>query len=119
MADEDDIVEQEDEQRIEGVPDLTNPRTQREVKKRARQLERERADVLNDLLSTTQGRRFFAWLLHDLCGVYRPVANAAFDAQALHFREGHRAVGIALHDFALREAPAQYIVLLGEALPKP
>ena len=116
MADDDDDVAADEEQRVEGVPDLTSAKSQREAKKRARQAERERSDVLRELLSTTQGRRFFAWLLHDTCGLYRPVANAAFDPHALHFREGARAVGQVLHDFALQEAPAQYIVLLGEAL---
>lgn len=116
MADEDDTPDSED-RRVEGVPDLTDPKAQRETKKRLRQLARERGDVLRELLSTPQGRRFFAWIIHDLCGLYRPVANQAFDAQALHFREGHRAVGQVLHDLALQEARAPYIVLLGEALP--
>ena len=115
MADEDDI--QEDETLPEGVPDLTDAKAQRETKKRKRQIERQRADVLRELLSTPQGRDFYAWIIHDLCGLYRPVANAAFDAQALHFREGHRAVGQVLHDYALQEARGPYIVLLGEALP--
>ncbi len=116
MADEDDIQEDEDA-RPEGVPDLTDAKAQRETKKRKRQIERQRADTLRELLSTPQGRDFYAWIIHDLCGLYRPVANAAFDAQALHFREGHRAVGQVLHDYALREARGPYIVLLGEALP--
>lgn len=115
MADEYDMLEED--QRVEGAPDLTDPKAQRETKKRLRQVQRERGDVLRELLSTPQGRRFYAWIIHDLCGLYRPVANAAFDAQALHFREGHRAVGQVLHDYALQEARAQYIVLLGEALP--
>lgn len=116
MADEDDIQDGE-EQRVEGVPDLTDAKAQRETKKRQRQIARERGDVLRELLSTPQGRRFYAWIIHELCGLYRPVANAAFDAQALHFREGHRAVGQVLHDYALQEARGPYIVLLGEALP--
>lgn len=116
MADEDDIQDAE-EQRIEGVPDLTDAKAQRETKKRQRQIARERGDVLRELLSTPQGRSFYAWIIHELCGLYRPVANAAFDAQALHFREGHRAVGQVLHDYALQEARGPYIVLLGEALP--
>lgn len=117
MADEDDNQVDEEEGRPEGAPDLSNPRQQQETKKRLRQLQRERGDVLRELLSTPQGRRFYAWIIHELCGLYRPVANQAFDAQALHFREGHRAVGQVLHDYALQEARAQYIVLLGEALP--
>lgn len=103
---------------LEGQTVLTDEVAQKERAKTTRQLARERADVLRDLLSTTQGRRWFAWLLHDLCGLYRPVANAAFDPHSLHFREGSRAVGQVLHDMALREAHDRYIVLLSETLHK-
>lgn len=122
MADEDDALdgaEQAEEARPAGSPDLSDPVAQRERKKRLKHLERERAEVLRALLSTPAGRRLFAWLVHDICGLYRPVANAAFDAQALHFREGSRAVGQVLHDQALRDARDQYMVLLSETLPKP
>lgn len=118
MVDEDE-AEDAEAPRPESTPDLTDPKAQRETKKRLRHIQRERSDVLRDLLSTPQGRRLFAWLLHDLCGLYRPVANAAFDPHALHFREGHRAVGQILHDLALREARAQYMVLLNENLNNP
>lgn len=116
MSDEEPDVTEE-EGRPEGMPNLTDPKQQRETKKRLRVIQRERAETLNELLSTEKGRRFFAWIVHELCGLYRPVANQAFDAQALHFREGHRAVGQVLHDYALQEARGQYIVLLGENLP--
>lgn len=116
MSDEEQEV-QEEEGRPEGVPDLSDPKQQRETKKRLRMRERERAETLALLLSTENGRRLFAWIVHDLCGLYRPVANAAFDAQALHFREGARAVGQVLHDYALQNVRGQYIVLLGENLP--
>lgn len=117
MADEDDIQVEEEEGRPEGAPDLSDPRKQRETKRRLKVLHQERAETLRDLLSTERGRRLFAWIIHDLGGLYRPVANQAFDAQALHFREGARALAQVLHDYALQEARPQYIVLLGETLP--
>jgi len=117
VADEDEIEVDEEEGRPEGVPDLSNPRQQRDTKRRLKTLHRERAETLRHLLSTPNGRRLFAWIIHDLGGLYRPVANQAFDAQALHFREGARALAQVLHDYALQEARPQYIVLLGETLP--
>jgi hypothetical protein len=107
----------EEEGRPEGVPDLSNPRQQRDTKRRLKALNQERAETLRNLLSTPNGRRLFAWIIHDLGGLYRPVANQAFDAQALHFKEGARALAQVLHDYALQEARPQYIVLLGETLP--
>jgi hypothetical protein len=104
------------EARPEGVPDLTNPVTQRATATRAKTAARERAEALRLLLSTKSGRSFYAFILHDLAGLYRPVANAAFCPNALHFREGQRAVGQLLHNLALQEARQNYILMLSENL---
>jgi hypothetical protein len=113
-----DTEEPLDEVLPEGVPDLTDPVSQRETSKSIKLAARERADALRDLLSTKRGRNLYSYIIHDLAGLYRPVANAAFDPNALHFREGQRAVGQVLHDLALQEAKQSYMVLLAETLSK-
>lgn len=105
-----------DEVLPKGVTSLVDAKSQRDRKQRAKGVAEERAAVLAALLSTPAGRRWYAWLLHEVCGLYRPVANAAFDAQGLHYREGARAVGQILHENALRDVKNQYIVLLAENL---
>jgi len=104
------------ETRPEGVPDLTNPVTQRAAATRAKTVASERAEALRLLLSTKGGRSLYAHILHDLAGLYRPVANMAFCPNALHFREGQRAVGQLLHNLALQEARQNYILMLSENL---
>lgn len=115
MADEDDI---EAEAR-EGQPDLSDPAVVQKQRRSLKREEQEMANELRKLLGTTAGRRLFARIVHDYCGLYRPVANAAFDAQALHFREGGRAVGLLLHELALQHAKPQYMVLMSETIGKP
>lgn len=105
-----------EETRPEGVPDLTDPVAQRETRKNIRLAEKDRAEALRQMLSTKQGRSLYSYIMHDLAGLYRPVANMAFDANALHFREGQRAVGQVLHDLALQEAKQSYMLLLAENL---
>lgn len=113
-----DTEEQLDEVLPEGVPDLTDPKAQRETAKTIKFAAKERAEALREMLSTKQGRSLFSFIVHDLGGLYRPVANAAFDPHALHFREGQRAVGQVLHDLALQEARQSYMLLLAEHLSK-
>jgi hypothetical protein len=105
-----------EETRPEGVPDLTDPVAQRETRKNIKLAEKERTEALRTLLSTKQGRKLYSYIMHDLSGLYRPVANMAFCPNALHFREGQRAVGQVLHDLALQEAKQSYILLLSENL---
>lgn len=78
----------------------------------------DREAALAEMLGTKQGRALLSWILHDLCGLYAPTANAAFDANGQHFREGARAVGLMLHQAALDVAPDQYLVLISENLRK-
>ncbi len=85
---------------------------------RAKDVQKLRDEALCAVLATQHGRALMAWLLHELCGLYRPTANAAFDPQALHFREGSRAVGLVLHDRIMDVAPDQYLVLMSEHLRK-
>ncbi len=99
-----------------GVTSLTNPTAIRDRKRRIKDLEEERAKVLLALLATPAGRRFYAWMLHDVCGLYRTVANQAYDPHGLHYREGARAVGQILHETALKHGRQQYLVLLSENL---
>lgn len=74
------------------------------------------AAVLEALLSTEDGRRWFMWLLQEVCGLTATVANAAFDPHGLHFREGARNVGLTLHQQALRLAKAPYMVAVRDHL---
>jgi hypothetical protein len=105
-----------EETRPEGVPDLTDPVAQREVRKSIKLLEKERSEALRDMLSTKKGRKLYSYIMHDLSGLYRPVANMAFCPNALHFKEGQRAIGQVLHDLALQEAKESYMLLLAENL---
>jgi len=113
-----DTEEQLEDVLPEGVPDLTDPVAQRETAKSIKLAARERAEALREMLSTKKGRSLYSYIIHDLAGLYRPVANAAFDPNALHFREGQRAIGQVLHDLALQEAKQSYMVLLAENLSK-
>jgi hypothetical protein len=83
--------------------------------KKVRDREIEDADVVKALLSTPAGRRWYARLLHDVCGIYQPV-NARFATEGVHFQQGARAVGLFYHKHALQVAPDQYMVLLSENL---
>lgn len=108
--------DEEGEEAAAPAVDLTDSTAQRRRRQKHDDAEKERAAVLTAILATPAGRRWYAYLLHDVCGLYRPVANAAFDAQALHYREGARAVGQHLHEMALRHSRQPYIVLLAENL---
>lgn len=86
----------------------------RDATRRKRDIQRQRGDVLRQLVSTEAGREFVAYILHEVCGLYRPTANAAFDANSLYYREGARAVGLVLMEMLVREAKPQYMALVSE-----
>ena len=99
-----------------------NAADRRQVKDKAKSKklkERERDDVMDALLQMANGRAWLAWLLHSVCGMHNPTENGAYDSNALHYREGARAVGLALQAEALRVARANYLLLLQEHLGNP
>lgn len=73
-------------------------------------------DVTKMILMHPNGRAWLAWVLRDLCGVDSPVESAAFDNNALHWREGRRAVGIDLRNHAIRANKFNYLKMLEENL---
>lgn len=80
--------------------------------------ERERLLGLKTLLNTVPGRAWFMEVLLDHCQLMGATENAAYDSNALHFREGARAVGLELQRMALRADEQLYMVALQEHLPK-
>jgi hypothetical protein len=100
-------------------PNAADPVAVKKARLTDKRLREERARVLQNLLANPEGRRFFAHILHDVCGMYVPTANRAFDPYGQHFREGSRAVGLVLHQMALQHAGPQYMVVLHENLIKP
>ena len=81
-------------------------------RKRARDI--EDADVLKMILGTAAGRRWYANLQQNVCGLYNPAG--ALDVQGLAYLAGARAVGLFLHNEALHKAKALYMVLQNESL---
>ena len=100
----------------EGLPNAANSRSTKTAAKRAKAEAAEEAEALAMLLNSKAGRRWYARLLTDACGMYRPLASQAYDNNSLHFREGARLVGLHLHKEALQKAKPQYMVLLAETL---
>jgi hypothetical protein len=96
-----------------------NAADRRQVKDKAKSKklkERERDDVMDALLQMANGRAWLAWLLHAVCGLHNPTENGAYDSNALHYREGARAVGLALQAEALRVNRKNYLAMLEEHL---
>lgn len=85
---------------------------------KAKMLDEQRAAVLQQIMSTAPGRELMSHILHEVCGLYRTTANAAFDPHGQHWREGARAVGLELHNMLVRHAGKQYMVLIGEHFDK-
>ena len=100
-----------------GIVDLNNAADATSIKvkrKRAEEKDRIYAEVMGALLSLPNGREWLAHVLFDLCGVFTTTENAAFDTNAMHFREGARQVGFYLQKMALRADAKLYMVLLTE-----
>lgn len=111
----DPAVDDRTPEEIEADADPNNTANSIAVKtktKTAKQREKDRAAVIGALLEQPAGREFLGWLLFDVCGLYSIAQNAAFDTNALHYREGGRVVGLMLHKLALQENPNQYMELL-------
>ena len=117
----DDIEEFEDEpedsERPEtDIPNAADPKALKKQRRKRVAEADEEAEVIRSILSTKQGRRWYARLIHETFGLYQITANAAFDANGQHFKEGARAVGLTLHNKALQASRDQYMVLLTETL---
>ena len=99
--------------------DAGDRRHVREKAKKQKLRQRERDDVIEALLQMGNGRAWLGWLLFTVCGLNNPTENGAYDSNALHYREGARAVGLALQEEALRVSRANYVKLLQEHLGNP
>lgn len=99
--------------------DAGDRRHVRDKAKKKKAKDRERDDVMEALLQMANGRAWLAWLLHSVCGLHSPTENGAYDSNALHYREGARAVGLALQAEALRVSKANYLKMLEEHLGNP
>jgi hypothetical protein len=99
--------------------DAGDRRHVREREKSRKLKDRERDDVMEALLQMANGRAWLAWLLHAVCGLHNPTENGAYDSNALHYREGARAVGLTLQAEALRVARTNYLLLLQDHLGNP
>lgn len=115
-------IDSDDEQQAfdpDAPYDAGNRRHVREKEKKQKLRQRERDDVIEALLQMGNGRAWLAWLLFTVCGLNNPTENGAYDSNALHYREGARAVGLALQAEALRVAKTNYLLLLQEHLGNP
>lgn len=77
-----------------------------------------RKRALSALLATEEGREFLGWFMFDVCGLMAPTANAAFDGNALFFREGARNAALTVQNEMLRLVKPQYMVFISETLHK-
>ena len=101
----------------EGAPfDASHRGSIRKRRQQQKVVEQRRDAMLASILSAPHGRAWLAWLIHDVCGLYGATENAAYDTNGLHFKEGARAVGLLLHEEAMRAAPEHYILLMAENL---
>jgi hypothetical protein len=124
MADEPEVegLEEPEDESTERAPQAGEPfnagdrRQVRERAKTEKQKDQMRAAVLEALMRTPEGRELLGHILFKLCGIMVPTENAAYDTNAMHFREGQRAVGLTLQHLALQANKSLYIVLLGEHL---
>lgn len=110
----------------EPTPDLTPEAEDRDTRRRAKKAkvaEEKRLDrnrkVIEGLLSSEDGRAWFAELLFIRCGLFINSENVEHHTQTVHYVNGMRAVGLGLHEEALQLVKPQYMVLLGEHLHKP
>lgn len=85
-------------------------------RKRAKAKQSEEADILQNLLATKEGRRFFYDILFNVCGMNMPQTSGDCREEYTLFREGARQVGLDLQTRALRAAKDQYIIMLSENL---
>ncbi len=76
--------------------------------------DKDKDAVLKVLLAEPNGRAWLRWLLFEVCRIDTTTANAAFDPQAMMFREGAREVGLTVYREALRLSPQGYVLLLQE-----
>lgn len=92
-----------------------NPAAVRKKAKDRKDAEKRRVLAMENLLATPDGRELLRYLLNEVCGLFNISENAAFMTEALHYKEGGRVVGLALHKLALQANPKRYIDLLTES----
>lgn len=90
----------------------------RAQEKKTRQVERDRQEAMTALLATAMGRSWLYWLMCDLtmCDLFGESENAAFDSNALHYREGKRRIAVELQKVALLTNRENYTLMLAEHL---
>lgn len=121
MADNAPIEERSDDE-IAAEADPNNAANKVAIRKKQKAEDRRRArmdEVLRKLLNDPDGREWLADLLYGKCKLFTVTASADFDPHAAHFREGARAVGLLIHEQALRADLTQYMVLQVEHFGKP
>lgn len=92
---------------------------EREKEERARELAiRNRRDDLRAVMSTVEGRRLFYRLINEDSGLCA-ASHAGEQTHESAFREGRRALAIALNNELLRDCPAQYLAMMQEQLERP
>lgn len=97
-------------------PDASDRRWVKEKARGKKDREKNIREFMQAALNTQAGRDFFGWLMFDRCGLHRQSGVPSFNANALHFFEGTRQVGLELHHLALVANKSGYMMLLGESL---
>lgn len=94
------------------TPNASDRKSVRELEKRARIAERERAEVITAIMSTRAGRSWM-WDRLSSCHVFVTTFNG--DALQSAFQEGQRSMGLALLADIMAHCPDQYIQAMRES----
>lgn len=94
------------------TPNASDRKSVRELEKRARIAERERAEVITAIMSTRAGRSWM-WDRLSSCHVFVTTFNG--DALQSAFQEGQRSMGLALLADIMAHCPDQYIHAMRES----
>jgi len=90
-----------------------------EKRRKKKDTEKKEANGIKYILANEDARRWLAYLLFDTCAMLRPAQNAAYDSNALHWREGARQVALTIQEQCLAADPTAYMKLLAERLVPP
>lgn len=101
----------------ERAPDnAANELAVKERKTNQRSLAQLRQNALRTVLASKEGRHLLRHILFGYCGLHSISANAAYDPNGLHFKEGARNVGLLLLKDCEVVDPVQLSVLMSEQL---
>ncbi len=89
------------------------------AKKRRREHEQAKEAIgLKNIMASRESAAWLEYLLFDICGLMAPTENAAFDTNALHFKEGARNVALLVQDQCINADAGLYVAMLQRRMVK-